>query len=91
MDSQEPIFGNFDNEGSDDSSVDYSDPEDSELVRDAKKIIVDPLEYEFDHQRVILYNIGIGATEKQVSLDTDRYRCDKWICVPVEMGIRGRQ
>jgi len=64
MDSQQAIFGNTDNDGSDEGE--FADPEDSEPVREAKKITVDPLEYEYDQKQVILYNLGVGATEKQL-------------------------
>ena len=67
MDSQQAIFGNADNTASDEPEGDFADPEDSEIVREAKKITLDPVEYEFDNKEVILYNLGIGATEKQVS------------------------
>lgn len=66
MESSQAIFDNADNVGAEDTEGDFFDPEDSEVVREAKKIIVDPMEYEVDSKQIILYNLGIGATEKQL-------------------------
>jgi hypothetical protein len=44
----------------------YFDPEDSELVKEAKRLVPDAVEYAYDERDVIIYNIGIGATEKEL-------------------------
>ena len=44
----------------------YVDPEDSQLVVDAKNEPVDPVEYSYTEKDVILYNLGIGATAKEL-------------------------
>jgi hypothetical protein len=68
MDSQQAIFANSDNVSEESAQDEFADHEDSALVREAKKIAVEPSEYECDHNKVILYNLGIGATEKEVSV-----------------------
>jgi len=44
----------------------YFDPEDSELVKDAKRLIPDAVEFAYDERDVIVYNMGVGATEKEL-------------------------
>jgi multifunctional beta-oxidation protein len=44
----------------------YFDPEDPELVKEAKRLIPDPVEFAYDERDVIVYNMGIGATEKEL-------------------------
>ncbi|KAG6826774.1 hypothetical protein H0H92_014514 [Tricholoma furcatifolium] len=44
----------------------FADPEDSQLVVDAKKERSEPVEYSYTERDVILYNLGIGATEKEL-------------------------
>ncbi|KAI5120206.1 hypothetical protein M0805_006312 [Coniferiporia weirii] len=63
----EQIVENFSNEGDDDAEASpYADPEDSELVAEAKKDVADPAEFSYTERDVILYNLGIGATEKEL-------------------------
>ncbi len=44
----------------------FFDPDDSELVKEAKRIIPDATEYSYDERDIIIYNIGVGATEKDL-------------------------
>ncbi|KAH9014309.1 peroxisomal hydratase-dehydrogenase-epimerase [Lactarius pseudohatsudake] len=44
----------------------FFDPEDSELVKEAKRLIPDATEYSYDERDVIIYNMGVGATEKEL-------------------------
>lgn len=53
-----------DDEGGDE---DYSDPEDSDLVKDAKKQKFEGTEYEWSEDSTILYNLGLGATAKELN------------------------
>ncbi|EPT05640.1 hypothetical protein FOMPIDRAFT_67625 [Fomitopsis schrenkii] len=61
-------FGNESEESGENSSSSspYADPEDSELVADAKKNVEDPLEYSYTERDVILYNLGVGASEQEL-------------------------
>lgn len=54
---------NDDDEGGDN----YDDPEDSDLVKEAKKERPDPSEFEYEERDVILYNLGIGATAQELN------------------------
>jgi multifunctional beta-oxidation protein len=44
----------------------YFDPEDPELVKKVKRVIPDDVEFAYDERDVIIYNMGIGATEKEL-------------------------
>ncbi|KAK0450141.1 multifunctional beta-oxidation protein [Armillaria borealis] len=44
----------------------FADPEDADIVVEAKKMIVEPTEYSYTERDVILYNLGVGATEKEL-------------------------
>jgi len=44
----------------------FVDPEDSQLVADAKTQVPEDQEYSYTERDVILYNIGIGATEQEL-------------------------
>ncbi|KAH9964369.1 peroxisomal hydratase-dehydrogenase-epimerase [Lactifluus volemus] len=44
----------------------YFDPEDSEVVKEAKRLIPDATEFTYDERDIIVYNMGLGATEKEL-------------------------
>jgi len=44
----------------------FVDPDDSQLVADAKNVLTEPVSYTYTEKDVILYNLGIGATEKEL-------------------------
>ena len=58
-------FGHED-EGDSASSSPYADPEDSELVAKAKEHVEPPFVYSYTERDVVLYNLGVGATEKEM-------------------------
>ncbi|KAI0028864.1 peroxisomal hydratase-dehydrogenase-epimerase [Vararia minispora EC-137] len=62
----EPLVANFSNKGEDEEAASDHDPEDSQLVKDAKKDVPEPTEFSYSERDVILYNLGIGATEKEL-------------------------
>jgi multifunctional beta-oxidation protein len=59
------IVNNFGNTADDDSNS-YTDPEDAKIVAEAKKVPQEPYEYSYAEKDIILYNLGIGATEKEL-------------------------
>ncbi|KAI0368737.1 multifunctional beta-oxidation protein [Pilatotrama ljubarskyi] len=62
-------FGNTeDSESSGEGSSDspYADPEDADIVAAAKKEVPEPTEYSYTERDVILYNLGVGATETEL-------------------------
>ncbi|KAF6757262.1 multifunctional beta-oxidation protein [Ephemerocybe angulata] len=62
--SMEQVIENFNNTGNDPNA--FSDPEDSTLVAEAKKHIEQPVEFNYTERDVILYNLGVGATEQEL-------------------------
>jgi multifunctional beta-oxidation protein len=56
------MMNNFDNEGAEAED----DPEDSDLVREAKKRPIEATEYTWTEKDIILYNLGIGASAKEL-------------------------
>ncbi|KAF9223871.1 NAD(P)-binding protein [Gyrodon lividus] len=44
----------------------FADPADSQLVADAKKHVPEDHEYSYTERDVVLYNLGIGATEQEL-------------------------
>lgn len=73
MDSQKQMFANFANAAPSAGAskpaagaADYSDPEDSKIVVDAKKAKYASSEYSYTERDVALYNLGIGASEKDL-------------------------
>ena len=44
----------------------YIDPEDPKIVVEAKKSPAEPVDYTYTERDVILYNLGIGASEKDL-------------------------
>ncbi|GAA5933750.1 hypothetical protein JCM10213_008583 [Rhodosporidiobolus nylandii] len=68
--SLEAIVANFSNEEEDldNDEVDYSDPDDSPLVAQAKKETASSGEYTYTERDIALYNLGIGATQKDLDL-----------------------
>ena len=61
-------FGNVDENAASGSDSDspYADPEDPEIIANAKKEVQEPVEFSYTERDVILYNLGIGATEQEL-------------------------
>ena len=62
------LVENFNNNSSasDNNTQDFNDPEDPPLVVEAKKQKIEPSEFTYTEKDLILYNLGIGATEKEL-------------------------
>lgn len=58
------IIANF--QDSDEEEGSYADPEDTEAVAHAKKTAKETGEFSYTERDVILYNLGIGATEQEL-------------------------
>ena len=54
------------NEEQESDSSPYADPEDPEPVARAKKTATETGDYNYTERDVILYNLGIGATEQEL-------------------------
>lgn len=74
MEAQEPMFANFANKSgapqaaaaSASSASEYADPEDPKIVVEAKKVKHPASSYTYNHRDIALYNLGVGATEKEL-------------------------
>lgn len=44
----------------------YIDPQDPEIVVEAKKEVTEPVDYKYTERDVIIYNLGVGATAKEL-------------------------
>lgn len=61
-------FGAEEEDDDDDEEESWIDPEDPEVVKAAKQAKVEEGDYNFTERDVILYNLGVGATEKDLDL-----------------------
>ncbi|KOS13932.1 multifunctional beta-oxidation protein [Malassezia pachydermatis] len=78
------MVANFGNEDEDDEAEeggdDFIDAEDPEEVKAAKKADLEAGEYTYTERDVILYNLGIGATEKDLNFVYEQ--ADEFQAVP---------
>lgn len=58
------MIENFDNKGTLSSQDDAEDPQ---IVKDAKARQAEPQEFSYDERDVIIYNMGVGATETDLN------------------------
>lgn len=60
--------GGDDDEGDDEEggAEDYIDDEDPDFVKDAKRAKIEPSDYSWTEDSTILYNLGLGATAKEL-------------------------
>jgi multifunctional beta-oxidation protein len=70
QEAMQQVVENFDNKaaagGGSSSSSSGDDPEDPELVREAKRNVPPAEDYTYVEKDVILYNLGVGATERDL-------------------------
>ncbi|KAG8905550.1 hypothetical protein FRB99_008749 [Tulasnella sp. 403] len=64
QESIQQIVENFNNKAR--ASASEDEPEDPEIVAKAKRESIPPAEFKYTERDVILYNLGIGATEKEL-------------------------
>ena len=62
------MISNFGNEEPDDDAEDFVDPEDTPEIKQAKQTDYESTEFAYEDRDVILYNLGVGATEKDLDL-----------------------
>jgi multifunctional beta-oxidation protein len=60
------LIENFGNTASGSNGGNHIDPEDPPLVVEAKKRPAEATEFTYTEKDVILYNLGIGATDKEL-------------------------
>lgn len=61
-------FTNLSSQSSDSSRLDFTDSEDSALVAKAKTAAPEVGEYSYTERDVIMYNLAVGASEKELAL-----------------------
>jgi hypothetical protein len=60
------LIANFENTAQGSDGGDHVDPEDPPLVVEAKSRPIEATEFTYTEKDVILYNLGVGATEKEL-------------------------